>query len=347
MVPAPQDAREKEIMERLVAIRDQLLLLKQDRTKYIRSQDVMGLYEQTIEEVRKVNEVRAHFTEDEAENRLDKVMESCFQLLSLFFMTIGRTTEAPAAYALTSTIKRLLDHLTEANLFSAKDLESMSKTLDQLSNSVNEADQRHSPYLIKLLSRRVGLCQSSLAKLQKQLDNLDDSLVKVHEKLISIIRSMALANTKSKVSSTLNTECRKDRNIDTLQKFNTSEVEKLKAQLQEIDAQRVDGKFQTEAGKVATGSDEIAQLLDRCLTWSDIVLERKGVIPEQWRGIYDVLIGIRNDLEKFSITPAWSLRETDLYDYQRQLDKIDEARVDGNWLDDEGRPAELYVQRVG
>lgn len=90
----------------------------------------------------------------------------------------------------------------------------------------------------------------------------------------------------------------------------------------------------------------VSELLSRVLMWSDIVLERKGVMPEQWRSVYDVLIGIRNDLDKFSITPAWSLRETDLYDYQRQLDKIDEARVDGNWLDEEGKPAELYVQRV-
>lgn len=90
----------------------------------------------------------------------------------------------------------------------------------------------------------------------------------------------------------------------------------------------------------------MSELLDRALAWSDIVLERKGVIPEQWRPIYNILIGIRNDLDKFSITPTWSLRETDLYDYQRQLDKIDEARVNGNWLDNEGQPAELYVQRV-
>jgi hypothetical protein len=40
------------------------------------------------------------------------------------------------------------------------------------------------------------------------------------------------------------------------------------------------------------------------------------------------------------------LRETDLYDYQRTLDKIDESRVDGNFIDDDGKPAELYVQRV-
>jgi hypothetical protein len=62
--------------------------------------------------------------------------------------------------------------------------------------------------------------------------------------------------------------------------------------------------------------------------------------------MYNILINIRNDLEKLSITQAWSLRETDLYDFQRQLDKIDEARVDGNWLDPDGRPAELYVQRT-
>lgn len=128
--------------------------------------------------------------------------------------------------------------------------------------------------------------------------------------------------------------------------FNQHEVEKLKAQLQEIDGKRIDGQFEAGDGSILKGSDEVSELLERALTWSDIVLERKGVIPEQWRRIYDVLIGIRNDLDKFSITPAWSLRETDLYDYQRQLDKIDEARVGGNWLDDQGAPAELYVQRV-
>lgn len=70
------------------------------------------------------------------------------------------------------------------------------------------------------------------------------------------------------------------------------------------------------------------------------------MIPDGFKDKYDILINIRNDLEKLSITQAWSLRETDLYDFQRQLDKIDEARVDGNWLDQEGRPAELYVQRT-
>ena len=47
-----------------------------------------------------------------------------------------------------------------------------------------------------------------------------------------------------------------------------------------------------------------------------------------------------------NLTQAWSLRETDLYSYQRQLDRIDESRVDGNFLDAEGKPADLHAQRV-
>jgi hypothetical protein len=41
------------------------------------------------------------------------------------------------------------------------------------------------------------------------------------------------------------------------------------------------------------------------------------------------------------------LRETDLWDFQRQLDRIDESRAeDGNFYDAVGRPAEIYEQRV-
>jgi len=82
------------------------------------------------------------------------------------------------------------------------------------------------------------------------------------------------------------------------------------------------------------------------LSWAGIVLTRKGEIPEQWKPTYDILVDIRNKLDRMSLTQAWSLRETDLYDYQRQLDKIDEKRVDGNFFDEDGKPAELYVQRT-
>ena len=69
-------------------------------------------------------------------------------------------------------------------------------------------------------------------------------------------------------------------------------------------------------------------------------------MPEAFTAKYQTLVQIRNKLEKLSLTQAWSLRETDLYDFQRKLEKIDESRINGNFVDAEGNFAELYVQRV-
>lgn len=135
---------------------------------------------------------------------MDKVLESCFQLLSLFYLTIGRNNEAPATYSLTSTIKRLLDHLTESDLYCAKDLESLKSSLEKLSKSISQAqseqgEAKHSPYLLTLLSNRVELCQAMLASLQKRLERFGEPLLAMQEKLISILRQISLANTKAKV----------------------------------------------------------------------------------------------------------------------------------------------------
>ena len=114
-------------------------------------------------------------------------------------MTIGRTTEAPAAYALTSTIKRLLDHLTESRLFSGKDLDSMAHTLSTLDDVLSNTNEKHSPYMVELLGNREKLCKESLENLRTELATLDRPLQEIHEKLISILRSMSSANTKAKV----------------------------------------------------------------------------------------------------------------------------------------------------
>ncbi|KAE8452988.1 hypothetical protein EG329_012175 [Mollisiaceae sp. DMI_Dod_QoI] len=323
-IPLPLDPREQPILDSLMRIRDELTLLKQDRSTYVKSSDVMALYDRTVDQVKHLYEIRTDKLQED--NRVDRVLDACFQLLSLFFMTIGRNNEAPAAYALTSTIKRLLDHFTEVDLYSEKDLTHISHTLERLRDIVKNAESSHSPKLISLLKNRIELCQVSLTNLQNRLARLGEGLPAIHEKLISILRSLSLANTRSK--------------------FSMSEVTKLQAQAKEIDAQRVNGKFVTVSGEVLASNDEMAELLSKCLRWSEIVLERKGRIPEAFSEPYQILLEIRNKLEKLSLTQAWSLRETDLYDYQRQLDKIDESRVDGNFVDAEGNFAELYVQRT-
>lgn len=67
-IPLPQDSREQAILDKLAIVRDKLLLLKRDRTTYIRSQDIIPLYDETIDQVKELNTIRAE-TGNKEENR--------------------------------------------------------------------------------------------------------------------------------------------------------------------------------------------------------------------------------------------------------------------------------------
>ena len=116
---APLDAKEQPILDSLLQIRDDLALLKADRSTYIRSNDIITSYDQLIEQVHKLNSIRKEDGKPREQNRgvspardrlwdmlmlsaVDTVLDDCFQLISLGFMTIGRNKEAPAAYGTTS-----------------------------------------------------------------------------------------------------------------------------------------------------------------------------------------------------------------------------------------------------
>lgn len=129
----------------------------------------------------------------------------------------------------------------------------------------------------------------------------------------------------------------------------------------------LDSGDSSDSATAPQGREIVVPLLERCLIWADIVLEkcvagapdsacfvrlidfsffRKGRIDPRFKATYDNLSEIRNQLERLSITQAWSLRETDLYNFQRQLDRVDESRVNGNFEDSEGHAADLHAQRV-
>lgn len=117
-VQSPLDPKEAPILDRVLFLRDKLSLLKQDKTTYIKSNDVLGLYDEVIEQVHKLNIIREEHGKPLEQNRgpltaedicdlslreadgflytVDNVLEDCFQLISLFFLTIGRNNEAPA-----------------------------------------------------------------------------------------------------------------------------------------------------------------------------------------------------------------------------------------------------------
>ena len=118
-VQAPLDPKEQPILDRVLHLRDELSILKQDKSTYIKSHDVIALYDQVIEQVHSLNIIREEHGKPLEQNRgslwflgvfvyqiatsrlrdlrtVDNLLEDCFQLISLFFLTIGRNNEAPA-----------------------------------------------------------------------------------------------------------------------------------------------------------------------------------------------------------------------------------------------------------
>ncbi|KAJ5487831.1 hypothetical protein N7530_002131 [Penicillium desertorum] len=325
-IPVPLDPREQPILENLLRTRDALLLIKRDKSSYVKSRDVLPLYEEVIAEVEKLNSVRKEQDRRLVHNRLDYVLDDCFQLISLLFLTVGKNNEAPAVYSLATTIQRLLDHLEEAGFYSSKDLNSITKTLESTRETLERGRNTYSPALLTLLESRLQQCEQSLAKLQNGLAVLAAPLAQTHETLVSILRSTSAVNTRSK--------------------FSASEVNALREQLKKIEKTTKDGNFVDEEGNILAGQDDLKSLMHRCWRWTEIVLEREGKIDERFQDQYDRLLEIRNQLDRLSVTQAWSLRETDLFVYQRKLDRIDEARVNGNFVDAEGQPADLHAQRT-
>lgn len=193
----PLDPAEQPILDKLLNIRDHLSILKQDRSTYVKSQDVMKFYDQLIEQVEALNDARVHKRDEQ--NRVDTVLDDCFQLISLFFLTIGRNHEAPAVYSAISTVKRLLDHLKEAGFYSSKDLDSVSSHIEQWQGSIDRAEDSHSASLLTLLRARIDVCNATLRELQAYLSRLDPQMTGHWEKLVSALRSLSACNTRSKV----------------------------------------------------------------------------------------------------------------------------------------------------
>ena len=68
-VRAPLDPKEQPILDSILCIRDKLSLLKQDRTTYIKSQDVITLYNDVIEQVHLLNRIREEHGKPLEQNR--------------------------------------------------------------------------------------------------------------------------------------------------------------------------------------------------------------------------------------------------------------------------------------
>lgn len=266
-------------------------------------------------------------------NRVDTTLQDVFSLLSLFFLTIGKSRETPATFSQLASMKQLLDHLAESGIYTEADLQPFEKRLAELRAIIRRDTEqgKHPTQLTKLMMRKLEGCAKVLQQLQGTLSVLSVELVPIHQKLVSIRRQIAAAAAKPKPAR--------------------GEIRKLQEELRAIDAKRVDGKFLGPGGSsVPAGQAILVGLLEECFEICHDVVIRNDEVPMTLQPIYDRLTEIKGQLEHLVLTHRWTLRETDLWNYQVTLKEIDRLRVDGKFVDSEGKQPEgqlvlLYLLR--
>ena len=273
---------------------------------------------------------------------VDTLCDDCFQLISLGFMAIGKNNDAPAIYSTVSSIKRLLDHLQEAAFYSSKDLEAMKRELEKHHATLQRCQAEYDPELIELIERRIAVCEEELEHMQKVIHHLTPELAEDWEKLVSILRRLSNLNTRSRYSEKEHAGLKKE--IAELEKacpcLKKESPESITTRYNEIISHQQDALNQPP-------EQLVMDLHERCVLWSSIIENKPLYVDPEFRELYKKLKGIRDSLESRSLLQAWSLRETDLYDFQRQLDRIDESRtLDGNFVDASGKKACLQTQRT-
>ncbi|KAI5360054.1 hypothetical protein Slin15195_G119170 [Septoria linicola] len=340
----PLDPKEQPILDRVLVIRDHLSLMKSDRSTYVKSADVQKYYHQLIEQVELLNRIRE--SKRDEQNRVDTVLDDCFRLISLFFLTIGRNREAPAIYSCVSTVDRLLNHLREAGFYLPADLKSIDEHLHKWESTIERGREEngHSEHILTLLSARIDVCKATLEELKAPLAQLEGDLMQKYEKLVSILRSLSACNARSRFP---------EKEVRDFEKQLLQIQEELHAEIdphdgksaQEVYAERLQ-LIQDCPSCVTDPETTVKSLLARCLLWVEIIREKQGKIDPNFKDTFDQLLKIKTALDHMNLTQAWSLRETDLYDFQRQLDRYDDSRINGNFVDGQGQPADLHAQRT-
>ena len=68
-----------------------------------------------------------------------------------------------------------------------------------MQDTLRRGSEIYSPHLLTLLENRLNTCRNLLGDLQSSLADLSPKLTPIYERLVSILRSIAAANTRQKV----------------------------------------------------------------------------------------------------------------------------------------------------
>ncbi|CEP60404.1 Cub1p LALA0_S01e10044g [Lachancea lanzarotensis] len=382
----PVPPAEEASLAYFLEVRSFLSRLKQNRSQYLNSRDVLQSYQQVLTKVCELDAIRKaahHIPADSTttlihnvklHNRVDSVLDDVFQLLSLSFLTVGLKNSAPATYASLSTVQRLLEHLDESNVFTHHDLRPIKERLDEISQivarsscvpesddtgiaidltKVEDEEDRNKIEQDLLLRAKLKHCLQEYEHIESKIEEIDSGLQSTMEKLFQLRRGLLSLAASAKTQP--GTGEPKAACSAAFQKSDQEKLHALKTDLEEIESRRdPSGKFiSSETGEVVErGQNVLNGLLDDCNDLVRDLFHHAGnavSLDSKLQPIYDNLIDIKTTLENLLVTRRWTLRETDLFGYQKRLSEIDKLRVGGKFPTDssetKGQSILLYLLR--
>ncbi|KAE8538246.1 hypothetical protein D1P53_005585 [Cryptococcus gattii VGV] len=318
MVPVPQE--ELPVLEALINIRNRLTALKKDTTRFIRAPDVMPIYNSVVKQITRLNAIRDEQQQSHSAlhpasgsstkppplpeaNRVDQLLADVFGLLSLFFLTVGKSRETPAIYCQIASMRQILSHMDESGAYTEQFLIPFRERLDQLRSVIKQdsLEGKHPEPIVRLMIRKLEGVERQLDALFQSLTVLSVELVPIHNRLVQLRKELAALAAEPKP--------------------NKAEYKAILEELRKVDSKRVDETcFEiTQDIKAREAEEEVGPTL---------------------KPIYDRLSEMKNQLDQMTLTHRWTLRETDLYNYAMSLREIDAMRVDGKFVDAAGDKAE-------
>ncbi|KAF9112226.1 hypothetical protein BGX27_003781 [Mortierella sp. AM989] len=311
---------EQPILEALVSIKHRLTAIKKDRSRFIKTSDITGLYDELSLQIQKLEEVRGADSSTiwSYRNNVNSVLDDVFVILSLCFMAVGKTKESPATYVQLLTIKQCLLGLQESGIYAAEDLKQYQDRLKELEAFISADETKASVPDIqtRILRRKLEFNNNLLKELLDISKSISPELAPTYRRLVLLKTELDTLASKSSWDST--------------------DVRHIQEELREIEAKRIDGKFMDEQGNVVGGQAAVIGLLEDCYDDCHNLLATKERVPSALQDIFQRLQAIKADLEKLVLTQRWTLRETDLWQYQIQLNEISSLRTNGKFIDRDG-----------
>lgn len=267
-----------------------------------------------------------------------------------------------------SRLNEIRDIITNSEIQTQEDEQDEQEVLNSSINSGNifPMDSKDKLFISHkreeslLLRNKLNKCQQVYNDLEKGFNQIPPDLERIYNKLIKIRKNLLNYLTNSLETPSRSTVNLNDQSIPAIKLPNKlygsqeKNLQDLKKQLEYIESLRdEDGKFQS---KVATPQQlhstqmVLNGLLDDCNNFfNDVVIQSENsdissifeslsikddkdndAVLKTFHELYNKLISLKLTLENLLITRRWTMRETDLYNYQKMLKTIDEDRINLN-----------------